>query len=174
MQVGTAFAFCEESGVQPQLKREAIRLSRLGQASVFTDPLASPAGFPFKVAQIAGTLSEASLYEDRPRICDLGYLRHPYRKPDGTVGYRCPAEPLANFLRKGGDPVETRGRKCICNSLPTTVGLGQVRPQSGAELPLVTAGDDLAQIAQFLSPGRDTYSAADVLRQLLAEPGIKS
>jgi NAD(P)H-dependent flavin oxidoreductase YrpB (nitropropane dioxygenase family) len=174
VQVGTAFAFCEESGVQPQLKREAIRLSRLGQASVFTDPLASPAGFPFKVAQIAGTLSEASLYENRPRICDLGYLRHPYRKTDGTVGYRCPAEPLANFLRKGGEQAETRGRKCICNSLPTTIGLGQVRPTSGAEMSLVTAGDDLVHIAQFLTPGRDTYSAADVLRQLLAEPGTNS
>jgi nitronate monooxygenase len=60
--------------------------------------------------------------------------------------------------------------KCVCNGLPTTVGLGQVRSKSGAELSLVTAGDDLAQIAQFLTPGRDTYSAADVLRQLLAEP----
>ena len=91
VQVGTAFAFCEESGVQPELKQQALRLSRLGRARVFTDPLASPAGFPFKVAQMAQTLSEASLYENRPRICDLGYLRHPYRKTDGTVGYRCPA-----------------------------------------------------------------------------------
>jgi NAD(P)H-dependent flavin oxidoreductase YrpB (nitropropane dioxygenase family) len=171
VQVGTAFAFCEESGVRPELKEQALRLSRLGQAGVFTDPLASPAGFPFKVAQIAQTLSEAALYENRPRICDLGYLRHPYRKADGTVGYRCPAEPLANFLRKGGTAAETRGRKCVCNGLPTTVGLGQVRPKSGAELPLVTAGDDLAHIAQFLAPGRDSYSAAEVLRQLLAEPG---
>src|ERR1035441_9830647 len=64
VQVGTAFAFCEESGVQPQLKKEAIRLSRLGQAGVFTDPLASPAGFPFKVAQLEQTLSAASLYEN--------------------------------------------------------------------------------------------------------------
>ena len=86
----------------PNSNRQALRLSRLGQARVFTDPLASPAGFPFKVAQIAQTLSDAALYESRPRICDLGYLRHPYRKTDGTIGYRCPAEPLANFLRKGG------------------------------------------------------------------------
>ena len=169
VQVGTAFAFCEESGVQPQLKEEAIRLSRLGQARVFTDPLASPAGFPFKVAQMEQTLSEAALYESRPRICDLGYLRHPYRKTDGTVGYRCPAEPTSNFLRKGGALADTRGRKCICNGLPTTVGIGQVRTKSGAELPLVTAGDDLVHIAQFLTPGRETYSATDVLRQLLAE-----
>jgi len=174
LQVGTAFAFCEESGVQPQLKREALRLSRLGQASVFTDPLASPAGFPFKVAQIEQTLSEAAVYQSRPRICDLGYLRHPYRKPDGTVGYRCPAEPLANFLRKGGDPADTHGRKCICNGLPATVGLGQVRRESGAEFALVTAGDDLTHLAQFLPPGRDSYSAADVLRQLLAETGIRA
>ncbi len=168
VQVGTAFAFCEESGVQTELKREALRLSRLGQARVFTDPLASPAGFPFKVAQLGETLSEAAHYESRPRICDLGYLRHPYRKADGTVGYRCPAEPVASFLLKGGSLADTRGRKCICNGLPTTVGLGQVRPKTGAELPLVTAGDDLTHLAQFLKPGRDTYSAKDVLDQLLA------
>ena len=174
VQVGTAFAFCEESGVQPELKREALRLSCLRQAAVFTDPLASPAGFPFKVAQIARTLSDAAEYENRPRICDLGYLRHPYRKTDGTVGYRCPAEPLNNFLQKGGTLADTKGRKCVCNGLPTTVGLGQVRPESEDELPLVTAGDDLAQIAQFLTPGRETYSAADVLRQLLAETEVNS
>jgi nitronate monooxygenase len=170
VQVGTAFAFCEESGVQPELKQEALRLSRLGQAGVFTDPLASPAGFPFKVAQLAGTLSDVALYASRPRLCDLGYLRHPYRRADGTIGYRCPAEPLTSFLHKGGALLDTDGRKCVCNGLPATVGLGQIRPKSGAELSLVTAGDDLAQIAQFLTPGRDTYSAADVLRQLLAEP----
>jgi NAD(P)H-dependent flavin oxidoreductase YrpB (nitropropane dioxygenase family) len=174
VQVGTAFAFCEESGVQPELKREALRLSRLGQARVFTDPLVSPAGFPFKVAQMAQTLSEVALYENRPRICDLGYLRHPYRKTDGTVGYRCPAEPLKNFLQKGGTLADIQGRKCVCNGLPATVGLGQVRPKSGAELPLVTAGDDVADIAQFLKPGRDSYSAHDVLDRLLAEPGVSS
>jgi hypothetical protein len=54
------------------------------------------------------------------------------------------------------------------------VGLGQVRPESGAELPLVTAGDDVADIAQFLKPGRDSYSAHDVLDRLLAEPGVSS
>jgi nitronate monooxygenase len=174
VQVGTAFAFCEESGILPELKQEALRLSRLGQARVFTDPLASPAGFPFKVAQIPQTLSDPALYENRPRICDLGYLRHPYRKTDGTVGYRCPAETPASFLRKGGTVAQMRGRKCMCNFLSTTVGLGQVRPKSGAELPLVTAGDDLADIAQFLKPGRDAYSAQDVLDRLLAEPGVSS
>jgi len=167
IQVGTPFAFCEESGIQPELKRQAIALSRLGQAGVFTDPLASPTGFPFKVAQLENTLSNASNYQSRQRICDLGYLRQPYRRADGALGYRCPAEPLEQYLRKGGTARETLGRKCICNALPATAGFPQVRAEGSDELPLVTAGDDLARIAQVLPPDRDSYSAADVLRQVL-------
>ena len=147
-------------------------MSREGVARVFTDPLASPTGFPFKVVQMKGTLSEPELYESRPRTCDLGYLRHIYVKEDGTLGYRCPAEPVEDFVRKGGRIEEIQGRKCICNGLPATVGLGQVRKgKDGAlsrELSLLTAGDDVAQIAQFLEPGSDSYTAADVIRQLLA------
>lgn len=173
IQVGTAFAFCEESGIHPDLKRQAIALSRAGQARVFTDPVASPTGFPFKVVQMPGTLSEAATYANRPRICDLGYLRHLYRKADGTVGYRCPAEPIEDFIKKGGTREETVGRKCVCNGLPTTVGLGQVRPDTVDELALMTAGNDVAHIARFAAPGRDSYSAAEVVARLLkgVEPG---
>ena len=167
IQVGTPFAFCQESGIDPQIKRQVLALSRRAEVRVFTDPLASPAGFPFKVAQLEQTLSDPVNYHARPRICDLGYLRHLYRKPDGTIGYRCPAGPLENFLRKGGTVEQTLGRKCICNGLPATIGLAQLRPASLNELPLVTAGDDLAHLAQFLPPGSDSYSAADVLRLLL-------
>jgi NAD(P)H-dependent flavin oxidoreductase YrpB (nitropropane dioxygenase family) len=131
IQVGTAFAFCEESGVAPELKRRALKLSREGRARVYTDRLASPTGFPFKVAQLAGTLSDPKCYEARPRVCDLGYLRQLYRKPDGSVGYRCPAEPVDIYLRHGGTVEETKGRKCICNGLMATAGLGQYRPGIG-------------------------------------------
>jgi len=58
-------------------------------------------------------------------------------------------------------------RKCICNARPATAGLPQVRPDGIDELPLVTAGDDLTHLAEFLPPGRDSSSAADVLRALL-------
>jgi NAD(P)H-dependent flavin oxidoreductase YrpB (nitropropane dioxygenase family) len=171
IQVGTAFAFCEESGIRPDLKQQVIQLSRAGEARVFTDPVASPTGFPFKVVQMQGTLSETARYEARARICELGYLRHLYRKADGTIGYRCPAEPVEAFLQKGGSLADTQGRKCICNALPATVGLGQVRAGLELEPALVTAGNDVAQIARFLSPGRDSYTAADVLRCLLgSEP----
>lgn len=167
IQVGTPFAFCRESGIDASLKSEAVALSRAGHARVFTDPVASPTGFPFKVACIQETLSEANCYEARPRICDLGYLRHLYRREDGTVGYRCPAEPVENFVRKGGTAEQTVGRKCVCNGLSTTVGIGQVRPRTLDELPLVTAGDDLPMISEFVQEGQDSYSAADVVRVLL-------
>jgi NAD(P)H-dependent flavin oxidoreductase YrpB (nitropropane dioxygenase family) len=171
IQVGTAFAFCEESGIEPELKTRAIQLSREGKACVFTDPVASPTGFPFKVVQMEGTLSQATEYEGRKRICDLGYLRHVYRKPDGSVGYRCPAEPVEDYLKKGGDAAETQGRKCLCNGLMANVGLGQTGAEA-RELALLTAGDDVAEISRFLPSSAESYRAEDVIRLLLAENGI--
>lgn len=39
---------------------------RAGLAKVFTDPVASPTGFPFKVVALPGTLSESDVYLSRP------------------------------------------------------------------------------------------------------------
>jgi nitronate monooxygenase len=169
IQVGTAFAFCEESGIRPDLKQQTIQLSRAGKVQVFTDPLASPTGFPFKVVQIPGSLSDSEANQARIRLCDLGYLRHAYRKEDGTLGYRCPAEPAEDFVRKGGTLEETKGRQCVCNGLVSTIGLAQVRPDHTEDLPLLTAGNDVANVASFVQPGRDSYSAADVVRHLLSK-----
>jgi len=167
IQVGTAFAFCEESGIRADLKQQALQLSRDGRARIFTDSLASPTGFPFKVAQLDGTLSDACAFADRSRICDLGYLRHLYRKADGGVGYRCPAEPADDFAGKGGTIEEAQGRKCVCNGLMGTIGMGQIRTSGKIELPIVTAGNDFENIARFLKPGASSYTAADVLEVLL-------
>ncbi len=167
VQVGTAFAFCEESGMSPDLKRDVLRASQERNARVFTDPQASPTGFPFKVLRLADTASEADVFAARERVCDLGYLRQCYRTPEGGVGYRCPGEPLDDFLRKGGTEAETAGRKCICNGLVSAVGYGQVRHTGAMEPVLVTAGDDVAGIDRFLRPGRESYSADDVIDTLL-------
>jgi len=172
IQVGTAFAFCEESGIRPDLKRQTLQLSREGKARVFTDPLASPTGFPFKVVQLPGTLADPQLNPPRTRLCDLGYLRHAYRKEDGTLGYRCPAEPAEDFVRKGGTSEETEGRQCVCNGLVSTIGLAQVRPDLTMDLPLITAGNDVAHIANYLQPGRDSYSAAEVIDRLLSKASL--
>jgi len=169
IQVGTAFAFCEESGINPKLRQQVIEKSRTRSVHVYTDPVASPTGFPFKVIQLEGTLSDPEVYSTRPRICDLGYLRHPYRKEDGTLGYRCPSEPIKDYVRKGGALEETVGRKCLCNGLMATVELPQQQSSGYREEPLMTAGDDVTNVAQFLKPGRTSYSAADVIEYLLAE-----
>jgi NAD(P)H-dependent flavin oxidoreductase YrpB (nitropropane dioxygenase family) len=171
IQVGTAFAFCDESGILPEFKRRTIAMSRAGQAGVFTDPVASPTGFPFKVVTMPGTLSDPRQYLDRTRICDIGYLRHLYRKSDGTVGYRCPGEPEEDYVRKGGAIEETRGRVCVCNGLLSTVGIGQVRGRDWVEPALLTAGNDICDIAHFLPPGADSYTAADVVSRLLGHEG---
>lgn len=169
IQVGTAFAYSEESGITPEIKRRTLEMSRRGKARVFTDPLASPTGFPFKVSQMPGTLSEQERYKARKRICDLGYLRTAYRKEDGSLGYRCPSEPVNDFLKKGGKACETEGRKCVCNGLVSTIGLTQPRGEGEFELPLVTSGNDVATVASYLSPGRQSYTAADVVRVLLGD-----
>ena len=169
VQVGTAFAFCEESGIIPEIKRRFRDLIRSGTARVHTDPAASPTGFPFKIAQLADTLSDAATYAKRTRLCDLGYLRQLFRKPDGSVGYRCASEPAADFLRKGGAAPDLTGRKCLCNGLAATVGLGQVQADGSLEPSLVTAGDELSQLARFFDFSRDSYSAADVIRALLRQ-----
>lgn len=168
VQIGTAFAFCEESGIMPELKRRILQLSRSESLRVFTDPLASPTGFPFKVLQLLGTLSDEVRYFARERICDLGYLREAYRKTDGSTGYRCAGEPVEDYIKKGGSLADTIGRKCLCNGLMATVGFGQQR-LTGAEDPILTAGDDVAHLARYLPPNRDSYGAADVIRWLLAE-----
>ena len=165
IQVGTVFAFCDESGIQPSLKRDAIRASRARTARVFTDPAASPTGFPFKVVQMAGTVSDADTYAARERVCDLGYLRQPYRRDDGTIGYRCAGEPVEDYVRKGGTIAETVGRKCLCNGLAATVGLGQSR-DGAVEPSLVTAGNEIADLARLVEAGRDHYSAHDVVHYL--------
>ena len=165
IQAGTIFAFCEESGIEPALKQRVIEACRAGQAQVFTDPVASPTGFPFKVLQMTATVSNDECYDARGRICDLGYLRHAYRRSDGTVGYRCASEPIEDYIRKGGTAADAEGRICLCNGLVATAGLTQSRP-SGLEPPLLTAGNDFSDVAQLISTGVDHYSAADVIRYL--------
>ena len=172
VQIGTAFAFCEESGIDPALKRDVCALARAGRTHIHTDPHASPTGFPFKVLNHPKTLSNATLYTQRPRICDLGYLREAYTKPDGTLGYRCAGEPVDDYVRKGGADADTVGRKCLCNGLLATIGLGQ-HAAHHAEPALITAGHDVAGLGRFFTDNRDDYSAADVIRSILAPaPGV--
>lgn len=166
VQVGTLFAFCRESGLAPELRRRVLDATAHGALDVFTDPAASPTGFPFKVLELEGTLSDPDRFAARRRVCDLGYLATPYRRPDGAVGYRCAAEPVADFVAKGGDREATHGRKCLCNALLASADHPQQRPRTGAELPLVTCGAELDELRR-LARERPNYGAAQVVEWVL-------
>lgn len=167
VQVGTAFGLCEESGLIPETRHELVGQALAGEARVFTDPVASPTGFPFKVADLDGSLSEEAVYQRRRRICDIGFLRTPYRREDGKIGYRCAAEPVAAYVAKGGREEDTVGRKCLCNALAADIGYPQRLPDGTEEKTLVTMGDDLLNIGRFCSGNSAQFSAEDVIRIIL-------
>jgi nitronate monooxygenase len=171
VQVGTAFALCDESGLDAELKARLLRRALAGEAEVLTSAVASPTGFPFKVARLEGTLSEAEVYAARPRTCDLGYLRTVVRREDGRLAYRCPAEPVADYVRKGGAAEDTVGRLCLCNALLASAGFPQVRGDGSVEPPVITMGDDLATVGEFVTLGRTGYSAAEVIARLVGAEG---
>jgi NAD(P)H-dependent flavin oxidoreductase YrpB (nitropropane dioxygenase family) len=169
VQVGTAFAYCDESDLAPELKQRVLNAIGQGSVSVFTDPLASPTGFPFKVVRLDNTFSNDAMCELRTRVCDLGYLRQVCELDDGTLAWRCPAEPVADYVRKGGCEADTQGRKCICNALMANVGFGQLRPNGEMERPLVTSGSEINELSTFFRDGEKRYTAADVIRYLLPD-----
>lgn len=171
IQSGTLFALCDESGIEPGLRGRLLTALATDTLTVRNDPKASPTGFPFKVATLDGTLSDPSLYAERERLCDLSYLREPYERPDGSVGYRCAAEPVEAFTRKGGDLEATVGRKCLCNALMANVGLGQQRRSGYEEPPAITLGSDLDGARRLLASHADGWTAAQALDWLL-EPAL--
>ncbi|HET6229119.1 MAG TPA: nitronate monooxygenase [Longimicrobiaceae bacterium] len=171
IQVGTLFAYCEESGIGPDLKREVIQQAQDDRIDVLTDGRASPTGFPFKVVQLGGTVSELPVYQKRERICDLGYLRTAFKDAKGRVGFRCPAEPVDQYVKKGGDAADTVGRKCLCNALFATIGQPQVRDGGELEAPLITSGDELKHIRRFIGSDRMGYTAGEVIDYLMT--GLK-
>ncbi len=161
VQVGTAFACSEESGIIPALKAELIGQYRKGELQVLTDFEASPTAYPFKRVEVA-----ANDKVEARRACDLGYLRHVYEKEDGSIGYRCPASVRKFYVKKGGAPEDCEGKRCLCNGLLATIGLGQ-QLKDGLEVqPLVTMGEDWGFLDAMLGSGEDHYTASDLIEYL--------
>ncbi len=164
VQVGTHFALCNESGIKSGYKREMILDILNGNLKIWTSSTVSPTGFPFKVALRDGSLSDPEVYDGRPRVCGMGYLRE-LCTVDGKLVYRCPAEPVDDYIRKGGRCEDTVGRACLCSGLSAAVGVG-----SDCEPPIFTLGDiakDANILRQIIKPGRISYSASDVMESLL-------
>jgi len=163
VQVGSIFALCEESGMDPELRRRLRSIGYDGQLETVQDTQVSPTGYPFMVAMLDGTVAMPRVFEERPRVCDHGVLVSLYRKLDGSIGYRCPSEPVSAYVAKGGDPKDTEGRKCLCNGLLTTAGANNAH-----EPAIVTLGD-VSFLRRLMNGPDDSYTAEDAIRYLLSE-----
>ncbi|MCA9846016.1 MAG: nitronate monooxygenase [Dehalococcoidia bacterium] len=126
VQVGSAFALCNESGLRQDIKREIWKRIAAEALEVKTSATASPSGFPFQVVQLEGSLSEQRVYEARNRLCNMGHLVEAYQKDEGAgggIGFRCPSEPVDAFVREGGTEASTVGKLCLCNGLGAAAGV---------------------------------------------------
>jgi nitronate monooxygenase len=179
VQVGTAFALAEESGMKPEYRSAILTALRNGveDADLVRTTTFSPTGFPFKVAQLPETLAEDDVYAERRRICDVGLLAQPgFSKPDQdgerTLFKRCPAGPINTFLKKRGQERNTNERRCLCNGLLACVGLGQVnevRGQRVEEPAIVTLGNHLEGVRRLSRQGQTRYYVEDVVADILGE-----
>ena len=168
IQFGTLAALSSQSGMAPELRLRVLKLLADGELKV-SNSMISPTGFPFKVAQVPGTVSEESVYRGRKRRCDIGLLQVNYLTPEGELGYRCPAEPVDSFLAKGGRVQNTEGRVCLCNALLAAAGVAQVCPGGYVEPAIVTLGEDLDSVRELLAqlpPGHETYTIGKALKFL--------
>jgi len=168
IQFGTLAALSAQSGMAPELRSRVLKLLAGGELRV-NNVMVSPTGFPFKVAQVPGTVSEPSVYLARERRCDIGLLQANYLTPEGDLGYRCPAEPVEAFKAKGGRVQNTAGRVCLCNALLAAAGMPQACPDGRTEPPIVTLGEDLDSARDLLAelpPGHETYSIGKALKFL--------
>ena len=175
VQIGSSFALAQESGLDPVHKTALLTALQQGtaDADLVRTTLYSPTGYPFKVAQLPDTLADDGVYENRPRICDLGFLQQRgFLKPgpDGEreLFARCPAGPLADFKQKRGLPFNAEGKRCLCNGLLAAVGLGQTHPTNGDEPAIVTLGNNLDGVRRLSRLGQMPYWACDVVNDLLA------
>ncbi len=164
IQVGTAFAVCEESGLTSEIKEDMWKKLVQGQLVVRTDPKASPTGFPFKVVE--GVVERDP---NRVKVCDLGFLREAYCTDSGRTGFRCPAEDEGDYVRKGGCKEDTEGRRCVCNGLLAAIGLGQRRADGQVEEALLTAGNDLTRLQEDFGARQTPPTAAELIALIVGD-----
>lgn len=171
IQVGSAFAASNESGLLEARKAYIRGQISKGQLRVITSKTASPTGYPFQVVEDNESLSNPIVYEERERECTFGYLREAYRKDDGSTGFRCPAEPVADYIKNGGKEEETIGRKCLCTGLAEAAGHGrEVRKGKPLQPWILTFGKEASEfISELINESPDPegrYSAQAVVAKV--------
>jgi len=149
LQVGSRFALSNESGLRRDIKDALLSGA---DSPVRTDACVSPTGYPFKVADLPGTVANPEVYAARKRLCDKGYLMraHVEIMEDGTrrETYLCPAMPAAQYAKLSGDPAECEGKLCLCDGLLAGVGYEDGGRRRRSEPALVTLGVSGARLTE--------------------------
>ena len=161
IQVGSIFALCDRSGLRPDLRSQICSRGFKELHRVKTHMEASPTGFPLKVVSLTGSLSEDDVYDSQIRVCNHGALRTLFVEPDGSIGYRCPAEPIESYVRKGGAVIDTKKKRCVCKGLLAGAGLGDPN-----DVPLITMGDDVSFLEFLMDNPDDSYGVVEALAYL--------
>jgi len=165
IQVGSILAVSNDSKMDEKLKRLVRYLGYLGLIEVYNDPYFSSTGYPFKkVKNLKGTITDEQVYLARKRICNHKCLVNLFEKPNGTIGYRCSAEPIKAYLSKGGALGDTINRGCLCEGLLSTCGADPTKPS------LVTLGKnvDFLRDPALMENPYDSYSAEQAINYLLS------
>ncbi len=115
VQVGTAFALSCESGLPDETAPSACSTS-CAPAPSRCSPTRSPRP-PASRSRSPSSPGRCPTWRSaRPghACATSGFLRTPFRKDDGRVGYRCPAEPVEMYVRKGGADAGHRAAGSAC------------------------------------------------------------
>ena len=163
--------------MKPEYRSAILKELRNGtdDASLVKTTIFSPTGFSFKVVQLKDTLSDDDVYEARRRTCDIGLLQQRgFSKPDEdgtrTLFQRCAAAPIDGYVNNRGIERNTDERRCLCNGLLASVGLGQVKKLNGEwteEPAIVTLGNRLDGIRRLSRQGQTPYHVQDVVTDIL-------
>ncbi len=138
---------------------------------VFTSPNGSPTGFPFKIPKVKKSISEEEVYNKRERNCSRKALQFPaINSKTGKLTYRCAAEPVDDYVKKGGKIEDSIGALCLCNGLFAAANIGD-----DYEVPIFTLGDDYSFLTKLMKDENGEpspfgkYSAADAVNWLLSD-----
>ena len=170
IQVGTAFAFCDESGLSTDLKERTLAACREGSIKVFTIRTHRRRGFRSRCCSRWARCQSRTSSKDVRAFVTWAICASPIVRRTAPWAIAALASRWRITCAKGGPSQRLTARKCVCNGLVAAVDYAKVRPSGETEPVLVTAGDDAANLHRFLRAGRSTYSADDVIDNLLGAP----
>ena len=152
IQAGTVFAFCEESGMAPEIRAKVLDQVRGRPRHGVHRPARLADRVPLQGRESRGHALGGG---GRPRGASAAAIwatsGSPTSPPTDVSATAARPSRSRTTSARAATFADTVGRKCICNGLTATIGLGQ-RRHGNEEEPIVTAGNDLEELGDLLGP----------------------